>query len=105
MKPPDNNLLELYKIGCIIGIHVDYVQTGTDTADTKVRLIGSLGKIIDGWASDYMPYLTLQLTHNTIASIRDNFRKELEEWFAFERRNKRELREYRRLKKKFEGGP
>lgn len=102
MKEPNPNLLQLIKIGYIKGIIVDYVQTGTDTAETKVEIIGANGKI-KGWWRDYQEYLTVFVGYNSVAKVHTHYYREVEEWEKFVKKNQRDLSEYKRLKKKFEG--
>ncbi len=95
--------MRLYDLQYINGITVHYNQTGTDTADTFVDITGWNGKKIKNhpWVI-YREYLELRVDYNSIAHIKDHYMKQIQDWLTFEKRNKRDLVEYRRLKKKFE---
>jgi len=103
MEKPSDALMRLYELEYIVSITVHYRQTGTDTADTFVDILGWKGKKIKEhpWTI-YKEYLEVQMEYNSIAHIKDRYTKQILEWIAFEKRNKKDLSEYRRLKKKFE---
>jgi len=100
-KPPET-LSRLYDFGLIQGIHVDYRQTGDDTADTFVVLKSSSGKEIRGKWDTYKKYLCVGVTHAYIAELKDHYRQMVIAWRKYEKSNRAELAEYYRLKRKYE---
>lgn len=100
MNKPNKILLRLYECGVIYSIDIEYVQTGTDTAETMCRLYCENGNVGGKWKT-YEPYLDVGVGYNYVAEIKSYFIKECEEWFKFEKENKEELEEYNRLKEKY----
>jgi hypothetical protein len=94
--------MKLASLGWIHGIHIEQHQTGTDTADTFCKITGSNGTASGLW-SEYAQFLNVRPGHCYIAELKDDVRKQVEEWNEYERKNKAELATYKRLKAKFEG--
>lgn len=101
MNKPNKNLIKLCELGYITEIKVSYRQTGTDTAETFVKITGSGGKVEGLWTT-WNPYLRLRIDYNTIAEVVPHMQAEVEAWKDFEKKNAAELATYNRLKKKFE---
>lgn len=101
MKKPDKNLLMLYSLGFIKSITINYKQTGNDTADTFCEIKGNI-KSVKGLWKTYEQYLNVRVNHNSIAEVHKAYQNDCEEWFKFERENEEELKEYERLKAKFD---
>lgn len=100
-KPP-GKLLEIFNLGRIDGVYVEHIQTGTDTADTRVTLSNlRQGGNVVGWVYEITPYITLRFSWATLAELKPEYVKQVEDWIAFEKKNARDLAEYRRLKAKF----
>jgi len=100
VNKPSPALLALYHLGVIGGIEIDYRHIHTPKGGTYVRLRGNLSSI-DGRWEDYREYLDLKVEWNSVAKIRKKFSDELESWWIFSEREKKDLAEYERLKKKF----
>lgn len=103
MKKPNDVVLRLHALGWIHGLHIEQRQTGTDTADTFVKITGSNGKASGLW-STYEQHLDLTPDHNSICSLRRSDAEHVEAWERFERANAADLAEYKRLRAKFGGG-
>lgn len=101
MKEPSEELLKLYGLGWIHGLHIEQRQTGTDTAETYCKITGSDGGCEGRW-TQYSKYLSVKVGHNFVAEIKPQCVKEAEDWIDFKKKNRRELAEYKRLKEKFE---
>ena len=93
-------MLRLCEIGWIYGLLIEYKQTGTDTSDTFVTLISSNDTLKGLWCT-YSPYLDVEVGHCYVATIKQSARSIVDHWKEFEKKNKRELAEYKRLKAKF----
>jgi hypothetical protein len=90
-------------------IKVDYVQTGTDTAETQVTFKTDHGKSItvgdhefgtSKFDTNHDVFVHIDFAH--VADWSDDGRKQLSEWNTFNKAEARDLAEYKRLKKKFE---
>ena len=101
MKKPNEALFKLAVLGWIQGLFIEQRQTGTDTVDTFCKITGDNGKTGGLWRT-YERYLDVRVGHNYIAKLKQQYRKELVEWEAFEKQNREELAEYERLKAKFD---
>jgi len=100
MNKPSQAMLKLIKIGRIHGVNIRQKQTGTDTADTFCTITGADGKVEGLW-STYSEYITVSPFFDGIAEVSPKAVKEYNEWIKFERENKKDLAEYKRLKEKF----
>lgn len=105
---PPEMAKQLYKLGGeVTGIRVQYLQTGTETADTKWIL--ELGdKKLEGWKSSFAPFLDFYPNREVrdwrcIAALKPSFAALVVAREKWEKANNHELSEYRRLKAKFEG--
>jgi hypothetical protein len=98
-KPPDE-LIKLCEIGNIHGLDVEYRQVGTDTSETILTIIGTHGSV-SGLSSRYVNCLDLGIDYCSVARVKENLWKLVEDWKKFENANAAELAEYARLKKKF----
>ena len=101
MKKPPETALKLYALGAIIGIKVDYRQTGVAGAETLCTIYGEQESIGGKW-STYRDYLNVGVDYNSVAQVRSDVFKRIREWEAFEKENLKELQEYERLKAKFD---
>jgi hypothetical protein len=100
IKKPNEALLRLYEIGRIRGLLIEHKQTGTDTSDTFVTLTGSNNTLKGLWCT-YSPYLDVEVGHYYVALIKQSARSIVYHWKEFEKKNTKELAEYKRLKAKF----
>lgn len=100
MEKPNEIVIKLYGLGCIHGLHIEQRQTGTDTAETFVKITGSNGKAEGKWHS-YREYLELVPDHNSVCHVKEMYVRQVEDWRKFEKHNAKELAEYKRLKAKF----
>ena len=100
MKKPNATILTLFKLGQITGISVDYRQTGTDTAETYVTLTGGNASFTGKWGT-VKDYLDVSVRVNEVARLDRRYQVQCEDWLAFVSREKKEFKEYERLKKKF----
>ena len=101
MNKPNKNLLKLCSMSYIKAIDIDYKQTGNDTAETYVTITGINGDIAKGLWETYKDYLFLHVSYNSVASIHDEYIKQVAEWKVYEEDNKKDLVEFERLKLKF----
>lgn len=101
VQGPSDTLLKLCNIGHIHGLDIRQRQTGTDTADTFVKITGSSGELEGRW-STYEAYLDLRPGHDYVCSVKPGYVKIVQEWHQFCKDNAAELAEYERLRKKFE---
>ena len=101
MKKPDENLIRLCELGCIEKVSIEYLQTGTDTADTYVTFENGKKKL-RGLLSTYAMWLDFRPTHRAVWDVPRRFVDEVIAWKEFEKNNAKELAEYKRLKAKFE---
>ena len=101
MKRPDGTLVKLSSLGWIKAIHVEYQQTGVDTADTFVAIIGTDASCEGRW-SEFEEYLTVEVGHCYIAEIKPKYTKQLDDWEEYQSEHEKDLQEYERLKAKFE---
>ena len=100
MQSPFPALLALYHIGVIGKIEIDYRHMHTHLNGTYVRLHGNLGSI-DGRWDEYKEFLEVSVNWNSVANIKPEYSKQLEAWYIFAETEKKELKEFERLKKKF----
>lgn len=100
MEKPTDILVRLCDLGWLHGLHIEQRQTGTDTADTFVKITGSNGKAEGRWYT-YREFLELVPDHNSVCHVKEKYRRQVEDWSAFEKQNAKELAEYRRLKEKY----
>ncbi len=99
MKKPNKIILNLYNLGWINEMKVDYKQTGTDTADTFCVLSDGKKQIKGKW-STYKEYLEVRVSHAYIAKLKPTYEKQAEDWKKFEKENADDLAELERLKAK-----
>ena len=85
----------------IIGVKVHYYQTGTDTSETDWEVFPSEGKSQRWRAGTVRGYVQFEPDWVRLFKVLPSVRKEVEEWQAFEKKEKRDLAEYKRLKAKF----
>lgn len=84
----------------IYGVQVEYVQTGTDTADTCVVITDENGKSKTVWWRDLKPLVNVEMSHRSIMRANKQTEREVEAWKAWEKEHKSDLVEYLRLKDK-----
>jgi hypothetical protein len=109
-KKPSDLALWIAKNGDPDQIKVDYRQIGCDEAETYVILtVTSSGKSIEVHERELRDEsyadceAHIKLSHCSIVELTDLGQKRVTEWEKFVRVNARDLREYRRLQKKFGG--
>ena len=100
MEKPSDIAMELYGLGWLHGLYIDYRQTGADTAETFVKISGSNGNAEGLWRS-YREYLDLTPSHNSICKLKEKYDRQITEWKKFEKENANDLAEYKRLREKF----
>lgn len=101
MKKPIDLALWLYGAD-VTSVDVEYLQTGTDTADTFVTIRNSKGEKRLRW-NTLAELVEVGMDHRSIMRLRESVARECVEWRDFAKRNQHELAEYERLKAKFEG--
>lgn len=82
-------------------IRVEYRQTGADTAETYVHLTSKSGGKVCWLDSSFRSVATLELSWATCVRAHPGIREAVEAREEWEKRNRRELAEYERLKAKF----
>lgn len=84
-------------------IRVEHRQTGTDTAETYIHMSVGKGKPVcwSSWTFNKVAELHLGITE--IARPKPGVREKVKARREWERKNARELADYKRLKAKFEG--
>lgn len=103
MTPPDMTAEERWIVENIVtAIRVEYRMTSADTADTYVHLTGWEGQKACWRDTTFAKVARLRLDYNSCAEPLPGIREKVEARKAWERKNARELAEYRRLKAKFE---
>lgn len=99
IKPPDL-AIKLYHMQPIRSLAVDYIQTGTDTADTFVILTSVDGTTSQGKWSSYEKYLKLYVGYNYVACLTREWDEAVFKWLTYEEENKNEIALLRKLKAK-----
>lgn len=99
IKPPDL-VIKLYHMQPIRSLAVDYIQTGTDTADTYVIICGANGTTTQGKWSTYEKYLKLYVGYNYVACLTREWDETVFKWLTYERENMEEIDLLRKLKAK-----
>jgi len=100
MEKPNKIVMKLCDLGWIHGLHIEQRQTGTDTAETFVKITGSNGKVEGRWHT-YREFLDLVPSHNSVCHVKEKYVRQVDDWRKFEKQNAKELAEYKRLKDKF----
>ena len=103
MKAP--NQYDLKKWLCdntIIGLRLHYYQTGTDTAETDWELMPETGKAKRVVSSSVCGLVDIRPDWIRVMRVRAEVKKEVDEYKTFAKKESRDLREYKRLKEKFE---
>ena len=98
-KPPEL-AIKLYRMQPIRVIEVDYNQTGTDTADTFVKLKGYGGEVTSGRWETYVKYLKVHVGYNFVAELTREWDEKVRQWLAYEKDNAAEITLLRKLKAK-----
>jgi len=100
MKRPNNHIMSLHNLGRITSLTVDYIATGVDSAETYVTISGVSGQLKGRWKS-YKEFLQVEVTFNSVASLKSKYKGEVLVWMDFQATHKREMDEYNRLKAKY----
>lgn len=106
-EKPSRLALWIDKYGSPNEMKIEYIQTGTDTAETKITLQTDKHSIIIGRYEfsdskyDSKQDVYLCISHCSLFDLTDNGRKKLEEWKSFNKKEARDLSEYKRLQAKF----
>lgn len=87
----------------VVGVSVEYVQTGTDTAATYVTLTPDHGKPVRWLDSTFRQVARLTLGHASLAEPNYGIADAVKARESFERANANDLATYRRLQAKFGG--
>ena len=104
MKKPSN--LEMKRWVCgntIVGLRVWYYQVGVDTADTDWELVASGGgkKRVKRHLVENL--VDVKPDYVRVLRVKKEVVDEVAEWDKYAEKEKSDLAEYERLKKKFEG--
>ena len=102
MKKPDfYDIKEFLCRGKIKSIDVNYVQTGSESAETRitVKLLSGDDETFIG--RGFLNFIQIQFDWNSIGAIREIYKKEVDEWKRYEKNNQLEIAEYKRLKAKY----
>lgn len=91
----------LADIDIAVALHVDYRQTGTDTADTFWVVSNWNNKKFEFQGGIPMKYLDFSPDYRSVFQVRKEVIDKVKVWKAFEKSHEHELAEYERLKKKF----
>jgi len=100
MEKPSEIAMKLCSLGWLHGLHIEQRTTGTDTAEPFVKITGSNG-IAEGRWSTYVGFLDLVPDHNSVCHVKERYVRQVQDWKKFEKKNARELAEYKRLRAKF----
>lgn len=100
MEKPNEIVMKLCRLGRIHGLHIEQKQTGTDTAETFVKITGSNGKAYGLWET-YREFLDLVPDYDSVCHVKALYARQVDDWLKFEKQNAKELSEYKRLKAKF----
>lgn len=100
MQKPTDLVIWLADNWPLTGLAVDYVQTGTDTADTEVTITGSKGSKRLRWTT-LQPLIDVRVGYNSVAELKSHLAKQVVEWREFAKKEAKDLAEFERLKKKF----
>ena len=101
MDKPNEHLLRLVELGAICSLSIKYVQVGTDTAESRVTMLGMGGLQVKGLWATYAAYLNVQVGYNSVAHVRPRLLEQVTEWRKFEKQHAADLATYDRLRKKF----
>ena len=109
MNKPLPIVLSLYKADGqgIERAEVAYHQTGTDTAECFYKIFSRNDpkKVVSqGKFDSIAEYMDFKPDFRSIWRLKPEYVEQVEAWKQFERDNAKELREYERLKDKFERG-
>ena len=85
----------------VIGVSIEYVQTGTDTAETYLTLTPESGNKVRWLDRTFSKVATLELDHYRLVKPKYGVREEVEAWDKYEKANAAELAEYERLRAKY----
>lgn len=99
IKPPEL-AIKLYHMQPIRSLSVDYVQTGTDTADSFVILASADGTTTRGKWNTYEKFLKLYVGYNYVACLTREWDEAVVRWLAYEQENREEIELLRKLKEK-----
>lgn len=99
--PQDYGVKKRLCEGIIIGVKVHYYATGTDTAETDWEVFFAEGKPQRWRAGTVKGLVRFAPDWVRLFEVLPQVRTEVEEWQKFEKKEKRDLAEFERLKKKF----
>ena len=99
MKKPTDLELWLHESWPISGLSIDYVQTGTDSAETRATITGAVGKKTFLWKS-VRDLLNLGVDYNSVARLNGGVMDRVAAYKDWEKQNAADLKELERLKKK-----
>lgn len=104
MSKPHETALAFYKSHCLItkiSVYEDWVDDRCSKTYVTVENFKGLKKrMVEG---TFNQLFELRLGGGGIARLKEDVQIQCREWLRDEEKNKRELAEYKRLKKKFEG--
>lgn len=103
MKKPENYKLKKWLCeNIIVGLHIHYYQTGTESADTDWELITGEGKSKRINANLIKHLVNVKPDWASVLRVNNEIIKEVNEYKIFAKKEAKDLVEYERLKKKFE---
>lgn len=85
------------------GLHIEYRQTGTDTAETFWYVTDANGKKHEFVGGIPASLIIMKPNWRSVFQVRDEIIAKVAHWKAFVKSNEHELAEYKRLKEKFSG--
>ena len=102
MKKPNNYELKKWIHENIIsGLRLYYYQFGVDTSDTDWELTPDQGKPKRVKAHTVESLVDLKPDWIRVLRLKPQYEKEIKDWDAFAKKEKRDLAEYKRLQRKF----
>ena len=101
-KPARYELKKWLSENAVCGLKLHYYQTGTDTATTDWELIPVDGKSKRVRSDSVKDLITISPDWYRVLRLSERYIKEVEEYSVFEKKEHKDLTEYKRLKKKFE---
>lgn len=97
-EPTETQLWLYEKI--IAGIYIEYRQMGTDTAESIIIFTDIDGKIKECRLSEIINSIDFKMMHNAVCQLNYQIYNKITEYKAWKDRNKKDIAEYNRLKKK-----
>jgi len=102
-KPAQYELKKWLCENWVVGLRLHYYATGTDTSDTDWELTPSEGKPKRVKAHAVCGLVDIRPDWVRVLQVKDSVQREIKEYDAFAKKEARDLSEYERLKRKFDG--